>query len=148
VIINDGELLTGMMDKKALGDGGGGLIHIIFNEDGWDRCRRFIGAVQFTTNLWLTTYGFSCGIGDTVADAATMDKITELIDRAKEDVREVIKKYQKNELEEKPGRCVLVCPSVPAQLPTPDRCPLFARCYFPRAADACERCRVLHSRTS
>jgi RNA polymerase Rpb1, domain 3 len=38
VLVRDGTLVMGMMDKKALGDGGGGLIHIIFNEDGWQRC--------------------------------------------------------------------------------------------------------------
>ena len=104
VVINDGELIMGMMDKKALGDGGGSLLHIVFNEKGWDEARKFISMVQFTVTCWLTTYGFSCGIGDTVADRATMEKISELINRAKQDVREVIKKYQKNELEERPGR--------------------------------------------
>ena len=32
VAVRDGQLIMGMMDKRALGDGGGGLIHIIFNE--------------------------------------------------------------------------------------------------------------------
>lgn len=34
VIIDRGELLTGMLDKKALGTGAGGIIHIIANEFG------------------------------------------------------------------------------------------------------------------
>ena len=105
VLVRDGTLLTGMLDKKALGDGGGGLIHIIFNEDGWHRCAAFIGEVQFVVNYWLTHRGFSVGIGDTVADAGTMAKIGELIADAKAAVQEIIKQYQGGGLEEKPGRC-------------------------------------------
>jgi DNA-directed RNA polymerase II subunit RPB1 len=104
VIVRDGTLLTGMMDKRALGDGGGGIIHIMFNEDGWQRCASFIGEVQFVVNYWLTHHGFSCGIGDTVADPGTMAKIAQLIQDAKQSVQEIIKQYQGGALEEKPGR--------------------------------------------
>lgn len=94
-----------MMDKRALGDSGGGIIHIMFNEDGWQRCASFIGEVQFVVNYWLTHHGFSCGIGDTVADPGTMAKIAQLIQDAKQSVQEIIKQYQGGALEEKPGRC-------------------------------------------
>ena len=105
VLVRDGQLVAGMMDKRALGDGGGGLIHIIFNEDGWQRCAAFIGEVQFVVNYWLTHHGFSVGIGDTVADPETMAKIAQLIQDAKQSVQEIIKQYQCGALEEKPGRC-------------------------------------------
>lgn len=106
VLVRDGQLLTGMLDKKALGDGGGGVIHILFNESGWRKCSDFIGECQFVVNYWLTQHGFSVGIGDTVADPETMTKIGSLIQDAKQSVQEIIKQYQGGALEEKPGRCV------------------------------------------
>jgi DNA-directed RNA polymerase II subunit RPB1 len=107
VLIRNGTLLTGMLDKKALGDGGGGLIHIVFNEDGYQRAASFISAVQFVVNYWMVHHGFSCGIGDTVADPATMARINTLISDAKEQVQEIIRQYQGGALEEKPGRRAL-----------------------------------------
>lgn len=104
VLVRDGQLLAGMMDKAALGDRGGGIIHIIFNEDGWERCAAFIGEVQFVVNYWLTIRGFSVGIGDTVPDQETMNKIDQLITDAKQNVQEIIRQYQGGALEEKPGR--------------------------------------------
>lgn len=107
VLIRKGELLCGMLDKKALGDSGGGLIHIIFNEDGFQAAANFISVVQFVVNNWMAHHGFSCGIGDTVADPATMSKISVIIQEAKGSVQEIIKAYQGGQLEERPGRCAL-----------------------------------------
>lgn len=106
VLIRQGQLLTGMLDKKALGDGGGGLIHIVFNEDGYERAALFISSVQFVVNYWMVHHGFSCGIGDTVADPETMARINTIISEAKESVQEIIRQYQGGALEEKPGRYV------------------------------------------
>lgn len=115
VLIRDGTLLTGMLDKKALGDGGGGLIHIVFNEDGFERCALFISSIQFVVNYWMVHHGFSCGIGDTVADPETMARINTIIQEAKESVQEIIKQYQGGALEEKPGRHVSYCiPCIPS----------------------------------
>jgi hypothetical protein len=43
--------------------------------------------------------GFTISIGDTVADAATMEKISKTIQTAKEDVKELIYKAQTGQLE-------------------------------------------------
>lgn len=105
VLIRKGQLLAGMLDKKALGDSGGGLIHIIFNEEGFQAAANFISVVQFVVNNWMAHHSFSCGIGDTVADPETMSKIAVIIQDAKGSVQEIIKAYQGGKLEERPGRC-------------------------------------------
>ena len=46
VIIDNGEHLAGMLDKKTLGTSGGGLIHVIFNEYGPSGARAFFGCHQ------------------------------------------------------------------------------------------------------
>ena len=46
VVIEEGELLAGMLDKKTLGTSGGGLVHVIFNEYGPRGARAFLGCHQ------------------------------------------------------------------------------------------------------
>ncbi len=69
------QLITGSVCKKTLGTSGGGLVHTTWIELGPDAARRLINNTQFTVNHWLLHYGMSIGIGDTVADDATMAKV-------------------------------------------------------------------------
>jgi len=79
VLIQNGELLTGTLCKKTLGASGGSLIHVIWMEEGPEAARAFLSQAQYTVNHWLLQHGFSIGIGDTVADAKTMNIISETI---------------------------------------------------------------------
>lgn len=58
-------------------------------------------------NYWLLQNAFSIGIGDTIADASTMEKINETISKAKNEVKELIRKAQAKELEAEPGRTMI-----------------------------------------
>ncbi|KAF3333639.1 DNA-directed RNA polymerase II subunit 1-like protein [Carex littledalei] len=107
VRIEKGELLSGTLCKKTLGTGGGSLIHVIWEEVGPDAARKFLGHVQWLVNYWLLQNGFSIGIGDTIADAATMEKINETISKAKNDVKELIKQAHDKNLEPEPGRTMM-----------------------------------------
>ena len=79
VLIQNGELVTGTLCKKTLGASQGSLIHIIWNEEGPEAARAFLSQTQFCVNYWLLQHGMSIGIGDTVANADTMMKITNII---------------------------------------------------------------------
>ena len=68
-----------MLDKKSLGTSGGSLIHVAWNEHGPPAARAFIGVWQRVVNYWIVNRGYSIGIGDTIADAHTMDDIVETI---------------------------------------------------------------------
>lgn len=76
-------------------------------EVGPDAARKFLGHAQWLVNHWLLQDGFSMGIGDTIADAATMEKINETISKAKNDVKELIKLAQEKQLEAEPGRTMM-----------------------------------------
>uniref|UniRef100_A0A7S0YI02 DNA-directed RNA polymerase subunit n=1 Tax=Polytomella parva TaxID=51329 RepID=A0A7S0YI02_9CHLO len=106
VLIKGGELITGAMCKKTVGNGAGGLVHVIWIEHGPDSCRQFINNTQKTVNYWLLQHGMSIGIADTVADVATMRKIETILEKGKEDVRKIVKQYQNNLLEANPGMTV------------------------------------------
>ena len=103
VRVERGELITGIMCKKSMGSGGGGLIHTIWEEWGPTAARDFVSQVQWLLNYWLLHHGFTIGISDTIADDRTMQTINDTITKAKSDVKEVVAIYQRGELEMQPG---------------------------------------------
>ncbi len=106
MFIEDGELISGIVDKKTVGASAGGIIHIIFREKGHEVARDFFSAVQKVVNFWLLHNGFSIGIGDTVPDKATMDAITGFIEKAKGEAADLILKSQQDKLEPAPGMSI------------------------------------------
>jgi DNA-directed RNA polymerase II subunit RPB1 len=48
VLIRDGHILTGVIDKRAVGSSGGGLIHITWLDKGWKETARFMIQVHYT----------------------------------------------------------------------------------------------------
>ncbi|KZV49062.1 DNA-directed RNA polymerase II subunit 1 [Dorcoceras hygrometricum] len=107
VRIEKGELLSGTLCKKTLGTSTGSLIHVIWEEVGPDAARKFLGHTQWLVNYWLLQNAFSIGIGDTIADASTMEKINETISNAKNEVKELIRAAQEKQLEAEPGRTMM-----------------------------------------
>ncbi|KAL0411767.1 UNVERIFIED_CONTAM: DNA-directed RNA polymerase II subunit RPB1 [Sesamum latifolium] len=76
-------------------------------EVGPDAARKFLGHTQWLVNYWLLQNAFSMGIGDTITDAATMEKINETISNAKNQVKELIRAAQEKQLEAEPGRTMM-----------------------------------------
>jgi len=76
-------------------------------EVGPDAARKFLGHTQWLVNYWLLQNGFSIGIGDTIADAATMEIINETISKAKNEVKNLIRAAQEKQLEPEPGRTMM-----------------------------------------
>ncbi|KAK9493318.1 hypothetical protein V1508DRAFT_416385 [Lipomyces doorenjongii] len=103
MMIENGEIMFGIVDKKTVGATSGGLIHTIMREKGPIAARDFIGGTQTVVNYWLLHNGFSIGIGDTIADAKTMRNITNTIAQAKREVQQIILDAQANRLPPEPG---------------------------------------------
>ncbi|QSL64587.1 hypothetical protein MERGE_001888 [Pneumocystis wakefieldiae] len=103
MMLEDGEIIYGIVDKKTVGASQGGLVHTIMREKGPEVCRVFFNGIQMVVNYWLLHNGFSIGIGDTIADADTMRDITNTIAEAKAKVQEIILDAQQNRLQVEPG---------------------------------------------
>lgn len=103
LLVHGGELVFGLLTKKNVGATGGGIIHIIFNERGPDAAMAFFNGCQRVINYWLLHNGFSIGIGDTIPDKATIEKIEGAINLQKDEVTELTKKATANQLESLPG---------------------------------------------
>ncbi|OWB54506.1 hypothetical protein B5S28_g355 [[Candida] boidinii] len=106
MLIINGEIMFGVVNKATVGATAGGLIHTTMREKGPYVCAGMFGNIQKVVNFWLLHNGFSIGIGDAIADGATMKTITETIAVAKEKVQQVITDAHKNLLEPEPGMTV------------------------------------------
>lgn len=103
LLVHGGDLMYGLLTKKNVGATGGGIIHIIFNEQGPDAAMAFFNGCQRVVNYWLLHNGFSIGIGDTIPDKATIEKIEEAIAKEKNKVAELTASATANTLESLPG---------------------------------------------
>jgi DNA-directed RNA polymerase II subunit RPB1 len=101
--IQNGELFYGLLTKKNVGAAGGGIVHICYNELGPAGAMAFLNGVQRVVNYWLLHVGHSIGIGDTVPDPATIEKIQNHIDTHKAKVVEITALATANKLEALPG---------------------------------------------
>ena len=60
-MIENGELMTGIICKKTVGAAGNGLNHIIMVEEGPEIAKEFYGDLQKVVNNWLLVEGHSIG---------------------------------------------------------------------------------------
>ncbi|KAJ5388411.1 hypothetical protein N7509_010952 [Penicillium cosmopolitanum] len=103
LLIHGGQLLYGMLSKKTVGASGGGVIHTIFNEYGCDTAVNFFNGCQTIVNYWLLHHGFSIGIGDTIPDQNTINKIEDAVRERKQEVDTITASATENTLEALPG---------------------------------------------
>ncbi len=106
MLIENGEILYGVVDKKTVGSTHGGLIDVTFREKGPEATRALFGGLQKVVNFWLFHNGFSIGIGDTIADKATMENITTKIATAKAKVQALIEDAYQDKISQAPGMTI------------------------------------------
>lgn len=103
LLIQQGELMFGLLTKKSVGAAGGGIIHLCYNELGPSGAMDFLNGCQRVVNYWLLHNGHSIGIGDTIPDENTIGLIQKHIDEQKEIVADLTQQATNNELEALPG---------------------------------------------
>ena len=64
VIIENGILVAGIIDKKIVGTSHSSIVHRLYKEYDCERAAEFLSAIQFLVNRWLTYRGFSVGMAD------------------------------------------------------------------------------------
>lgn len=107
VLILDGQVIMGIMDKNIIGNSGGSIVHVCQLQDGWQETRRFMGEVQCVVNYWMVNTSYTVGVADTVADKATMNQIQNTLDEAKVKVRNLMERAQRGELTGQPGKTLM-----------------------------------------
>lgn len=103
VLIENGVLLSGIICSKTVGRSAGNLLHVVALELGHEVAANFYSHIQTVINAWLIAEGHTIGIGDTIADQQTYKEIRDTIQKAKDEVVEIIEKAHNDELEATPG---------------------------------------------
>eukprot|EP01084_Bolivina_argentea_P252734 424297_1 len=107
VRIEQGEIISGIIDSQIVGAKAQSLIHIIFNEYGAKQCKYFINGCNKLIGEFLMSYSSSIGIGDTIANKETLKAIDYEIYTAKRKVNIEINKARLGKLQRQPGLNIL-----------------------------------------
>ena len=83
ILVENGELICGILSKDTLGNKSGTLMHVIALDQGHEVAQRFYDNIQTVVNNYLLAEGHSIGIGDTIADNFMYGEIQRTIHKAK-----------------------------------------------------------------
>jgi DNA-directed RNA polymerase II subunit RPB1 len=103
LLIQNGQLMYGLLNKKIVGANQGGVIHTIYNEKGWEVAMNFFNDAQRIVNYWLLHNGFTIGIGDAVPNAEGVAATLDAIQKCKEQFDVVTQQATTGQLEPLPG---------------------------------------------
>ncbi|KAH0793208.1 DNA-directed RNA polymerase II subunit RPB1 [Histomonas meleagridis] len=103
VIIRDGNLLAGILDKKTVGQSEKSLAHVVINSWDKDMARDFLSQTQLVVNSWLESRGFSIGLIDAVAKHSTMQEVEQRLKLLRKDVQAIIDNALQGKQEIMPG---------------------------------------------
>lgn len=90
ITVKNGQLVRGRMNKSAFSSVSKGMIHMIYNEFGPERCGQFINEIQNVVTKFNLFHGFSVGASDLLADSETQAFVKETISKGKREVTELI----------------------------------------------------------
>ncbi len=99
VIIENGEIIQGTIDKKIYQNRTKGLIHSIYNDCNEEETRHFFDNTQKLICNWLVQSGFSVGISDLIVDDETQLNLKKIINDMKVKVYDIIKDIHMNKFE-------------------------------------------------
>jgi len=102
--INKGTIVRGQIEKGVLGDTTRGLLQRIYNDFGSSCSRDFVDDLQNIVTEYMKSYSYSVGISDLIADSDTNNKIVEVINQKKLDVKSLIDETHLGIFENKTGK--------------------------------------------
>jgi DNA-directed RNA polymerase subunit A' len=106
VVIKDGKLTSGVMDRNNLGEGSGLLLRNIHKRYGKEKTIDLLGKLFRLGIGVLLRVGFTTAISDTDLPESAVLNIKETLQNAEREVNELINLYNNNKLEEFPGKTV------------------------------------------
>lgn len=103
-VIENGLVIHGPCDEKAIGAFKGEILNKIIRRYGSDGARKFIDDVTKLTIGGLMAKGFSTSIDDEDIPQAAQDQINQMIEDSRATVNRLVDAYNKGILEQLPGR--------------------------------------------
>ena len=106
VVIEEGELVEGVLDEDALGDYGGEIIQQLSIEYGSDKVTEFLNRVSRVGAIFLTQRGFSIGLEDLEVPEEATKQIQDMIEETVQDAEELLDEYESGDMEAITGKTV------------------------------------------
>ncbi|MFX1490959.1 MAG: DNA-directed RNA polymerase subunit A' [Promethearchaeota archaeon] len=105
VLIRNGQLLTGVIDKKAIGAAQPeSVLHRIAKDYGNSAARRFLDSICPLLVVLITNMGFSMGIDDVILTPTAIRQIEQILSDAEKEGSKLVQIYEADELQRLPGR--------------------------------------------
>ncbi|HTT14242.1 MAG TPA: DNA-directed RNA polymerase subunit A' [Thermoplasmata archaeon] len=104
VVIENGVLKAGAIDKRAIAYEKGAVLDAIARNDGMPRARQFLDEMSRLAITAIGLNGLSTGIDDEDVPEGARREISAALDAAQARVTELVEEYRKGELEQMPGR--------------------------------------------
>ncbi len=104
VIIENGKLVKGVIDKNGIGAEAGKILDKMEREYGKEVTKKFIENMMKLSLEFLTRYGFSVSISDYDLPERTRKGIEDVVEKARKDVDRIIKEFEEGKLRALIGR--------------------------------------------
>ena len=104
VVIENGVLKAGAIDKKAIAYEKGAILDAIARNNGMPRARQFLDEMSRLAITAIGLKGLSTGIDDEDVPEGALKEILSALSDARVRVNELVTMYRKGELEQMPGR--------------------------------------------
>jgi len=101
--IKNGKMVSGQLDKGVFGKSGKGLIQRIYNDYSCKHSQEFIDDIQAIVTEYMKTTGFSVGMSDLIASEETIENVSNIIRKKKEQVSKLIDQSHLGILDNKSG---------------------------------------------
>jgi DNA-directed RNA polymerase II subunit RPB1 len=88
--LENGKLVKGLLNKGAFNTPSEGILHVIFNDFGPERCGQFINEVQSIVTKFNLHTGFSTGASDLISNKETIDYVENTLAEGRRRVQEII----------------------------------------------------------
>jgi len=106
VVIEDGRLVSGIIDKASLGEESGLMLRNLHKKYGPEKTMEILLKISDLGIKVLLKTGFTTAISDTDLPQEAKQKISETLEKAHQDVQGLIKIYREGKLDAYPGRTV------------------------------------------
>ena len=104
VIIENGKLIKGVMDRQNLGEESGLMLRSIHKKYGPKKAIKILGMIFRLGTKYLAKHGFTTSLSDTDLPETAKMKIKEILNNAEDGVSALINIYYQGKLEIFPGR--------------------------------------------
>jgi len=104
IVIEKGQILSGVIDESGVGAFKGRILDEIEKKYGGAYAREFLFKITKLSLEILMRYGFTVSLSDYDIDSKVIEKIKDVIEKAKKEVTEMIKDFKKGKIKEVVGR--------------------------------------------